>query len=41
MFKRAQLSVAEQQTGFGARFILGLLTWVIILLFFFPVMWMG
>jgi sorbitol/mannitol transport system permease protein len=38
---RAQLTVAERQTKPLTRLILGVLTWVIILIFFFPVFWMA
>jgi sorbitol/mannitol transport system permease protein len=40
MFKRAEVSLADRQTNVGVRLLLGLLTWLIILIFFFPVLWM-
>jgi sorbitol/mannitol transport system permease protein len=38
---RSRLSVADRQTNPLTRLILGLLTWLIVLIFFFPVFWMA
>jgi sorbitol/mannitol transport system permease protein len=38
---KAPRSAADQQTRTGTRWGLGVLTWIIILIFFFPVFWMG
>jgi sorbitol/mannitol transport system permease protein len=40
MFKREEIRLADRQTNIGVRLLLGLVTWVIILIFFFPVLWM-
>jgi sorbitol/mannitol transport system permease protein len=36
----AEMTLSERQTPMGVRLVLGLITWVIILVFFFPVLWM-
>src|SRR5476651_1399 len=36
----ADMTLSERQTPMGVRLVLGLSTWVIILVFFFPVLWM-
>jgi sorbitol/mannitol transport system permease protein len=41
MTRTSSLTLAERQTGFPLRLLLGLLTWLIVLLFFFPVFWMA
>jgi sorbitol/mannitol transport system permease protein len=38
---KARRTLAEKQTKPATRLVLGLLTWVIVLLFFFPVFWMA
>jgi sorbitol/mannitol transport system permease protein len=38
--RAASATVAERQTSLGTRLVLGLITWVIVLIFFFPVFWM-
>jgi sorbitol/mannitol transport system permease protein len=39
--RRSRLSVADRQTNPLTRLILGMLTWLIVLIFFFPVFWMA
>jgi sorbitol/mannitol transport system permease protein len=39
--KRPKRTVAERQTKPLTRLLLGLLTWVVVLVFFFPVLWMA
>ncbi len=41
MSRRQNRTVAERQTKPITRLLLGLLTWVVILVFFFPVLWMA
>ncbi len=38
---KSSLTLADRQTSFPIRLLLGLLTWFIVLLFFFPVFWMA
>jgi sorbitol/mannitol transport system permease protein len=39
--RRSRPSIADRQTNPLTRLILGLLTWLIVLIFFFPVFWMA
>jgi sorbitol/mannitol transport system permease protein len=41
MSRRQKRTVAERQTKPLTRLLLGVLTWVVILVFFFPVLWMA
>jgi sorbitol/mannitol transport system permease protein len=41
MSRRQKRTVAERQTKPLTRLLLGVLTWVVILIFFFPVLWMA
>jgi sorbitol/mannitol transport system permease protein len=41
MSRRQKRTVAERQTRPVTRLLLGVLTWVVILVFFFPVLWMA
>jgi sorbitol/mannitol transport system permease protein len=41
MRRGSSLTLADRQTAFPVRLFLGLITWVIVLLFFFPVFWMA
>jgi sorbitol/mannitol transport system permease protein len=41
MSRRQKRTVAERQTKPITRLLLGLLTWVVVLVFFFPVLWMA
>jgi sorbitol/mannitol transport system permease protein len=41
MSRRQRRTVAERQTKPLTRLLLGILTWVIVLVFFFPVLWMA
>jgi sorbitol/mannitol transport system permease protein len=41
MSRREKRTVAERQTKPITRLLLGVLTWVVVLIFFFPVLWMA
>src|ERR1035437_9052032 len=41
MSRRHKRTVAERQTKPLTRLLLGVLTWVVVLVFFFPVLWMA
>src|ERR1700684_3403086 len=40
-FKRRQRTATERQVKPLTRLLLGLLTWIVVVAFFFPVVWMG